>query len=49
MLIREAQRKKHKRIDFPVEKEIKTMDSLAKMHGQNVAETTVRFYILKTD
>ena len=35
-------------VRFPFENKIETMDSLAKMHGQKIIETTVRFFILKT-
>jgi len=33
------------RLDFWLENKIKTMDRLAKMHGQTIVETTVRFSI----
>jgi len=34
-----------RRLDFPFKKEIKTMDRVAKMQGQSIVETTVRFPI----
>ena len=33
----------NQRLVFPFENKIKTMDSMAKMHGQNIVETMVRF------
>ena len=36
-------------LDFLFENKIQTMDRLAKMHGQKIVETTVRFGIWKQD
>jgi len=33
------------RLDFPLQKKIETMGRLAKMHGQEIDETTVGFSI----
>jgi len=35
------------RLDFPFEKEIKTMDSFPKIQGQKLVDTTLSFFILK--
>jgi len=37
------------RLDFPVEENIKSMDSIAIIQEQKIDETTVRFCISKKD